>query len=81
MANQRGFQEEQRILTYIANQSAFSDTAISLAHKLGVSLKLTRRVLAGLASAGEVTCRVYDPHTEPVYFRYRTRDMSRDPSR
>jgi hypothetical protein len=74
MAKSRTNQEGLRIRSFIASQGAFSDTALSLANKLDVSVKTARRALEELAAAGELTRRVYDPHTEPVYFRYRSRD-------
>ena len=79
VADHRTFPEKQRIRVFIASQHAFSDTAVSLAHKVGVSTKTARRVLEELTAAGELTRRDYDPHTEPVYFRFRSRDLPADP--
>ena len=73
MANQRTEQEALRIRAYIAEQTAFSETAISLAHKLGVGRKTADRVLNELVEAGELSRRTFATKIAPVYSRFRSR--------
>ncbi len=73
MANKRTSKEEQRIRAYIASQSAFSETAVSLANKLHVDVRTARRVLEELTEAGELRRRTFERHIEPVYYRFRER--------
>ena len=60
--------DEQRILDYVGEALAFSETAPSLATKLGIDLRIGRAVLEGLARIGRVRRQVFGD-IETIYFR------------
>jgi hypothetical protein len=70
MWNRRNRQDEERIRTYLAAQVSFTDTAPSLAARLGVSVGTARRVLDESAEAGFLTRRRFERGIEPIYYRY-----------
>jgi hypothetical protein len=72
MASKPGPQIE-RIRVFLEEHPNFSETATSLANKLGVDGKLTRRVLDELAESGELRRRNFERGIEPVYYRYEAR--------
>src|SRR5690349_17928052 len=61
---------ERYVRTFIAAQRSFSETAISLANKLDVNVRITRRVLADLAEAGDLERRTFEQKVEPIYYHY-----------
>ena len=63
--------DEKRILDYIDEADAVSETATSLSNKLKVDVHEARRVLDRLYTVGLVQRRTFDD-IEPIYFRYPT---------
>jgi hypothetical protein len=62
---------EQWVRVYVGQQLSFSETAVSLAHKLAVPVPPARRVLAALAEAGELSRRSFGWRIEPIYYKDR----------
>ena len=61
--------EEWRVREFLLNEPACSETADSLASKLGLSRKRCRRALEGLVSEGLMRRREF-ADIEPIYYRY-----------
>jgi predicted ArsR family transcriptional regulator len=66
--------EEQRIRTFIERQRTFSESAPSLANKLGVHPRIARRVLDRLVKTGLLKRQTFQRGIEPMYYRYPERD-------
>jgi predicted ArsR family transcriptional regulator len=60
---------ERRIREFLLNESCCSETAVSLATKLGLSRKRCRRALDQLVDEGLVRRREFSDF-EPIYYRY-----------
>ena len=65
--------DEKRIIDFIEGQYAVSESAISLANKLGIEPKTVRRVLDHLVEAGAMRRRDLGK-IEPIYYRYPSLD-------
>ena len=65
--------EEKRVLDYLAGEAAVSDTPVSLASKVGVDIRIVRRVLDDLVQAGQLRVRTFGD-IEPIYYRYPSLD-------
>lgn len=61
--------EERRIRTYVETRRGLSESAVSLAPKVGVSTGQCRRVLESLAREGVVRRREVGD-IEAIYYRY-----------
>ena len=61
--------DEKRLLDYVASQTAFSETPISLARKLHLDVRIVRAALDHLAEEGKLHRRAF-PDIEPVYYRF-----------
>jgi hypothetical protein len=61
--------DERRVREFLLNESCCSETAASLARKLGLDRKRCRRVLELLASEGVVRRRDFSD-IEPIFYRY-----------
>ena len=62
--------DDRYVLAFVAAQGTFSETAISLANKLAVDSRVTRRVLISLLQAGYLERRTFDQRIEPVYYHF-----------
>lgn len=62
--------DEQRIRAFLARESALSETAPSLAAKLGLSVHVVRLVLERCAQAGELSSQRFERDTETIYYRF-----------
>ena len=65
-------QEERRIREFLLNESCCSETAFSLATKLGLNPKRCQRALDHLVEEGVVRRRDFGD-IEPIYYRYGAR--------
>jgi predicted ArsR family transcriptional regulator len=65
--------DEKRIIDFIEGQYAMSESASSLANKLGIEAKTVRRVLDHLVDAGAMRRRELGK-SEPIYYRYPSLD-------
>lgn len=63
------YQEERRVREFLLNQSACSETAHSLARKLGLNHKRCRALLDRMVNEGLVRRRDF-ADIEPIYYRY-----------
>jgi predicted ArsR family transcriptional regulator len=61
--------EELRVRQFLLNQSTYSETAASLASKLGVSSRRCRQALEQLVDEGAARRRDF-ADIEPIYYRY-----------
>jgi predicted ArsR family transcriptional regulator len=61
--------EELRVRQFLLNQTAYSETAASLASKLGVSSRRCRQALEKLVTEGAARRRDF-ADIEPIYYRY-----------
>jgi predicted ArsR family transcriptional regulator len=62
--------EEERLRSFIEAVPGFSETAASLAAKLGVSPRTARQVLDRYVELQLVQRRSFERRIEPVYFRF-----------
>ena len=70
MFERRARSDEQALRKYIETVVAFSETAPSLALKLHVSTRTTRRVLDRYVQIGTVQRRALGGRIEPIYSHY-----------
>ena len=61
--------EERRIRTFVERQRGLSESALSLAPKVGVAPRHCRKVLDALVREGLVRRREFGD-IEPIYYRY-----------
>jgi predicted ArsR family transcriptional regulator len=61
--------DERRVREFLLNESCCSETAASLARKLGLDRKRCRKVLDLLVNEGMVRRRDFGD-IEPIYYRY-----------
>ena len=64
-------QEERRVREFFLNEPCCSETAFSLATKLGVDRRRCKRVLDEMVDEGVVRRRQF-VGIEPIYYRYPT---------
>ncbi len=64
--------DERRVRDYVDSPAGVSESARSLADKLGISLRRCRRILEGLAQQGVVQRREF-ADIEPMYLRFPSR--------
>jgi hypothetical protein len=62
---------EARLRTFVEQEYAFSETAVSLSVKLGVNSETTRHVLDRYVEMRVVQRRTFERGIEPVYYRYK----------
>ena len=60
--------DDKRIVDFIARQTTFSETALSLAYKLKIDPRAARRILDEQVEAGELHSRVFGD-IETIYYR------------
>jgi ribosomal protein S25 len=65
--------DEKRILQFLEEEDAVSETPISMANKLNVDITIARTVMDHLVEAGVLRRRDFGD-IEPIYYRYPTLD-------
>ena len=63
------FQDERRVRNFLLNESCCSETAVSLATKLGLNRQRCRLVLDRMVNEGVVRRRDFTD-IESIYYRY-----------